>query len=114
MDTTATKLLIVPRGIPAELGLVADARVPGLIRIERPEAPSLVGTRRRACVAISAAAAPQRAELVAEPAADAAWCGGGRAVGRGPVGAREGVVGGPGGGGELWFCALAFRDGRQF
>ena len=82
--------------------LVADARVPGLIRIERSKASAFVSTGRGPpSTSTATPAAPQRAPFVAKPAADTAWSGRRPAVRRART-RDEGDVGSPGWCGQLF------------
>lgn len=89
--------------------LVADAGIPGLVRVEGTEAAvrtsCTAGARKRLLICAGRGALVSAVELVVDPAADAAgrWFGG--PVGRG-IGAFEWVVRGEGRGGEL-FCIVS-------
>lgn len=89
----------------AVVGLVTDARVPGLVRVERAPAGGAAGRRRASShaglfvgagrvPAVLVAAVPERGHLVVDPADDAARGGRGEGAGRAGAGARaarEGV-----------------------
>lgn len=98
-------LLIVPSR-SVVVGLVADPGVPGLVRVERAEAAAPAPARARGATLVRAGGGPvvallELADLVVEPADDAAWCRGRRAVGVGFGFVEEGDKGGEGGWREL-------------
>lgn len=85
--------------VPAVIGFVPDARVPGLVRIQGPETASVSTTSSPSAVArrfVRAAgrpSVPEPIDLGREPALDAAWSGSGSRVGTVVCagGAREGI-----------------------
>lgn len=97
----AQLLLLVVPARPVVVCLVADPRVPGLVRVERPE-PAAPAPAARGAPFVCARGGPavallDLADLVVEPADDAAWRRGWRTVGAGFRFVEEGYEGGDGG-----------------